>query len=255
MAVDASFPRRHLLAGTVGLLAGCVAPTAEPGASESWPAGTSAQDRERARATARRARPGVVVLQPPDATDSGTAWFLDDGRLLTAAHVVDELGADLRGTTIEGDTGEVLIEERWPLPDLAVLSTEIEPPATLDLGRASALESGQPLVQIGHTRVAYWTVALGTFRRLRKTPGRTLVLTDVAMLPGNSGSPLLTLAGEVVGMTVGTLPRGDRPPSERPRPEPIRVYEEYPRRAIRYGAHLAPSTIVRLLSRSGRGSG
>lgn len=255
MAADAGFPRRRLLAGAAGLVAGCVAPTADRVGRASRTAGASARDRRRARETARRARPGVVVLQPADATDSGTAWFLDDGRLLTAAHVVDELGEGLRATTVDGDVGDVAIEGRWPAPDLAALSTDIEPPATLEFGEASALHVGQPVVQIGHTRVAYWTVALGRFRRLRETRDRTLVLTDVATLPGNSGSPLLTLAGDVVGMTVGTLPRTGRPPSEHPRPGPITVYEAYPRRSIRYGAHLAPSTIDRYLARADRGSG
>jgi S1-C subfamily serine protease len=104
----------------------------------------------------RRARPAVVVLQPVDGATSGTAWFIDKGHLVTNAHVLDELPGDaIEARFIDGRTVDVAVARRRATPDLALLSAELEPPATLQPGDSTSLTAGQPLVQIGHVRLGY----------------------------------------------------------------------------------------------------
>lgn len=187
--------------------------------------------------------------------DSGTAWALTGGRLVTAAHVVDELGGDrLDAVTFGGARYAVTDIRRVQSSDLAFLSAADEPGTTLPLGRSTELEAGQPLVQIGHTRVAYWAVTLGRFRGTVERSSMALLTSDLPVMRGNSGSPVLTLDGDVVGMTVGTISGAGQPPHDHPRPEPLRVYEDYPRRDVRHTVHLPADTIRRSLSSGIRGT-
>lgn len=189
-------------------------------------------------------RPAVVVLQPVDGATSGTAWFLAGGYLVTNAHVLDELGSGaLEAHAIDGSRFAVTVERRTDTPDLALLSAAAEPPATLPPGDSTSLEPGQPLVQVGHVRLGYWTVSIGRFRRRRTLDGRSWLLTDLPTMLGNSGSPVLTLEGEVVGLTFGALPKEGTGPSERPTPRSTAVYATYPRKQVEFAGHLTVETV------------
>lgn len=226
-------------------LAGCTAPVAD---SRSTTPGSDAFDpatRRAARAVGLRARPAVVVLQPVDGATSGTAWFLEGGHLVTNAHVLDELpGEAIEARTIDGRTADVAVARRRATPDLALLSAGIEPPATLQPGDSSCLTAGQPLVQIGHVRLGYWTVSIGRFRRRVDLDGRQWLLSDLPTMRGNSGSPVLTLDGEVVGMTFGSVPKRGTNPDEAPTPGSTAVYASYPRDQIEHAGHLAIETVL-----------
>lgn len=195
-------------------------------------------------------RSAVVVLQPVDGATSGTAWFLDGDYLLTNDHVIDELGSDaLEAHAIDGSTFEVTVEHRTDTPDLALLSAGGEPPARLSPGDSTTLESGQPLVQIGHVRLGYWTISVGRFRRRVERANGTWLLTDLPTMRGNSGSPVLTLDGEVVGLTFGDVPKAGTGPVERPTPGSTAVYASYPRHRVEYAGHLAIETVRQSLER------
>lgn len=231
-------------AGAPGCSAPAGAPTAGELADGDRPFSTPV--RRRARAIGAASRSAVVILQPVEGTASGTGWFLNDGHLLTNAHVIEELGGGpLEAHTLDGARFPVSVEHRSNAPDLAVLAADIEPPSTLSPGDSTALEPGQPLVQIGHVRLGYWTISLGRFRRRVERPNGTWLLTDLPTMRGNSGSPVLRLDGKAVGLTFGDVPRAGTGPVERPTPGSTAVYPSYPRRRVEDAGHLAIETVSR----------
>lgn len=245
------FTRRDLLrSGSLLAVstAGCAQPVAAPTADRDRRFDDAT--RERAKRVGTDARPAVVVLQPPESATSGTAWYLDGNHLLTNAHVLDELGSDsIEAHTLDGTRFDIATVQRAEPPDLALLAATDEPPATLSPGRSSGLTPGQPLVQVGHTRFGYWTISVGRFRRRRQFPDRTWLLSDLPVTLGNSGSPVLTLDGSVVGMTFGTVPKQGTGPSMEPTPRSTRLYETYPHQIVEFGGHLAIETIREYVDR------
>jgi S1-C subfamily serine protease len=145
-----------------------------------------------------------------DGGGSGTGWFLDEGYLVTNSHVVGEASRAECGT-LNGETftASVLGTSTYlsePYHDVAVLDYDASPPNELSLGDSGSLEAEQPLIQVGHPgSVGEWTVSIGKYER----SGENWVYSDVPSSSGNSGSPLVTLSGNVVGLTNGTVSRSD----------------------------------------------
>src|SRR6185295_7175344 len=99
--------------------------------------------------------------------------------------------------------------------DLAVLcidSTSKGSLAPLTLGRSATLRRGEIAIAIGnplgfeHTVTAGIVSALG--RSMRSGTGRLIpdvIQTDAALNPGNSGGPLLSSRGEVIGVNTAII--------------------------------------------------
>jgi serine protease Do len=100
--------------------------------------------------------------------------------------------------------------------DLAILQTDGEMPAIAKWGNSDALKSGEPLIAIGSplgdfTNTVTVGVVSATERSIEIAQDYALeglIQTDAAINQGNSGSPLLNLAGEVVGINT-LIVRGD----------------------------------------------
>ncbi len=130
-----------------------------------------------------------------------------DGYILTNNHVVESTnqlnvilndGAELPARLISTDV----------FADLAVIKVEGQMPAVVTLGNSDQLKPGETVIAIGSP--------LGDFRNsvtvgVISATGRTLdtgngyqmenlIQTDAAINQGNSGGPLVNLAGEVVGI-------------------------------------------------------
>lgn len=248
---------RGLLATGLGGVGGCV--QAPPIGSQTPdtrtdgdPPSFAASVREQARTVGRAVRQAVIVLHADDPLRSGTAWFFDDEVIITNSHVIARLNEftcrTLTGRWFDADV-VARADPAGSEPDIAVLRGRIEPPAALEPGSSESVEPEQPVVQVGHTHIGYWVIALGRIVGRKTRNGRSVILTEIPMMRGNSGSPLVTLDGDVIGLTVGTLPKPGRPPSRNPTPSPPVVYHRYPRQAARFGVHLPIETVQALTDR------
>lgn len=175
---------------------------------------------ERAGEVGRRVRESVVYLQTDlgrGAHASGTGFAYGDGsHVVTNAHNVRESETfDL--WTVDGERfdAEVVdhVEDRQP--DVALVRADGLDLETLDGGSSDDLEAGQPLLQVGHpTIMGNWIITAGPMAEQRRLDPR--LRTHVPGMQGNSGSPLLSLDGEVVGLTYGSTPPGNRGPDDPP---------------------------------------
>jgi S1-C subfamily serine protease len=146
-----------------------------------------------------RVRPSIVRIQA--GTSVGTGIATTASLVVTAEHVVR--GAQsVRLTLPNGNAATATVLVRRPDQDLALLSTAATGLTPVTWGDEQSLRPGQPLLSLGYARDIPGEPSLtgGRFSARRVDGGVTLVQTDTPLNPGNSGGPLFTQCGEVVGV-------------------------------------------------------
>jgi S1-C subfamily serine protease len=145
--------------------------------------------------------------------------ILDKGVILTNLHVID--GAEkVQVTFADGTVSEATVITVQPQNDLAVLQAKTIPDdlvaATLRPSRDLAM--GDHVIAVGFPFGIGPSVSAGIVsglkREYRSPEGNkilsNLIQFDAAANPGNSGGPLVTMDGEVVGIVTAILNPGDQ---------------------------------------------
>jgi S1-C subfamily serine protease len=160
--------------------------------------------------------PAVVsVSTQPEGRRGGGAGsgvvFTPDGYALTNAHVAGATRhVSVRLT--EGSTLKAAVVGVDHATDLAVLRLDGAPLAHAELGSSKGLRVGQLVIAIGNPLGFSSTVSAGVVsalgRTMRARDGRlmeSIIQSDVALNPGNSGGPLVDSRGKVVGINTAMI--------------------------------------------------
>jgi serine protease Do len=147
----------------------------------------------------------------------GSGFFVSrDGLLLTNKHVVDFTDAAYTVVTSTGKQYTATLVAKDPTLDLALLKVDgtFTP---LTLGDSSTLVLGQQVVAIGFVLGQFNNsvssgIVSGLSRSITAGDSATnsteqlsqLIQTDAPINLGNSGGPLLTMSGTVIGVNVAT---------------------------------------------------
>lgn len=165
--------------------------------------------------------------------DIATGFIItQDGLIVTNKHVVADTQAKYKVITKDDKTFEVKKIYRDPANDIAILKIDPSAGSTssmqagsglkpVELGDSSKLKVGQFVIAIGTALGEFrHTVTTGVISGLGRgiTAGSPLegyverlddvIQTSAAINPGNSGGPLLSSAGQVIGINVAVAAEG-----------------------------------------------
>lgn len=153
--------------------------------------------------------------------NGGTGFFIDNGVLVTNAHVIvddenrplSEITVYLKPERVTGDMTEDLKEHSSASIikydrqlDIALLRVDrSQNPSALNLADSEKVDVGDKVVAIGHPEQGgLWTLTTGTvstrIKNLNKVEGKDMFQTDASINHGNSGGPLFDAGGSVIGM-------------------------------------------------------
>jgi 2-alkenal reductase len=155
--------------------------------------------------------PGQMTFRgmTSNGTVSGSGVFISSqGYILTNNHVISGTQGDLTIVLSDGtqETAKIVGADQYS--DIAVLKTTGKVPAVATLGNSDVLNPGETVIAIGSPLGDFKnTVTVGvvsaTGRSIDTGNGYSidnLIQTDAAINQGNSGGPLVNLAGEVVAI-------------------------------------------------------
>jgi serine protease Do len=145
---------------------------------------------------------------PEMASGSGVI-ISDDGFIVTNDHVID--GADEVTVTLSNKKSfKAKVVGIDPSSDLAVIKIDAKGLPFLLYGNSDEIKVGQWVLAVGYPLSLETTVTAGIVsakgrsieinNRQSKTPIESFIQTDAAVNPGNSGGPLITPDGKLIGI-------------------------------------------------------
>jgi serine protease Do len=185
---------------------------------------TSAQT---VREVFEKVTPSVVVVRARghEVTASGQTRYTEtgsgvlvsaDGKVMTASHVVnalDEISVEFVG----GETVTARIVASEPAADLSLLQLDRVPPgaSAAPMADTSTVRVGDPVIVVGAPYGLSYALSVGhiSARWAPNTVYPTMPLaeffqTDAVINTGNSGGPMFSMKGEVIGIVSHNISKG-----------------------------------------------
>ena len=154
----------------------------------------------------KRIKPSAVAIETFDAKDNtisrGSGFFIAPDRVITNRHVIE------RSSRVEV---HLLDGKKYPVRgvlavdgegDLALLQVDVPKTLAVPLPIVRAVpQEGESIVVIGNPYGLEGSVSNGIVSAVREIPGYGKIIQITASIsPGSSGSPVVNMAGQVIGI-------------------------------------------------------
>ncbi len=165
------------------------------------------------------------IFEGPSSRESGigTGFIVESsGLIITNSHVVEDSEGEYSVVLKDGTTYDVEEIHLDEITDIAILEITARNLPIVEFGDSDNLKVGQRAIAIGNALGKFQNtvtvgVVSGISRQIVASGGfglpskvyESVIQTDAALNPGNSGGPLLNSAGQVIGVNVATTAGAD----------------------------------------------